>query len=107
MTRSNILEMVGNNDIGLLLFKQQLSPFLNKGFTLATFNASGKIPVSKDSSLIIVNGLEISYFIDLSSLLEISPLPEEFLLFKLLIIVNVSHSVILLKLKRCSVGLIR
>ena len=71
MTRSNILEIVGNNDIGLYLFKQKLSPFLNNGFTLVTFNPSGKTPDSKDWFIIIVNGLEIAYFIDLSSLLEI------------------------------------
>ena len=59
------------------MFRQQLSPFLNNGFTLATFNASGKIPVSKDWFIIIVNGLEISHFIDLSSLCDISSLPEE------------------------------
>ena len=77
------------------MFRQQLSPFLNNGFTLATFNASGKIPISKDWFIIIVNGLEISDFIDLSSLFDISSLPEEFLLFKLLIMVDVSFSVIL------------
>ena len=82
-----------------------LSPFLNNGFTLATFNVSGKIPVSKDWFIIIVNGLEISHLIDLSSLFDISSLPEEFLLFKLLIMVDVSFSAILMKLKRCSVGL--
>ena len=54
--------------------------------------------------MIIVSGLAISSFIDLSSLLDISYLPEEFLLFNLLIIDKVSLSVILLKLKRCSVG---
>ena len=54
-----------------------------------------------------LNGLEISHFIDLSSLFDISLLPEEFLHFKLLIMVNVSFSVIFLKLKRCSVGLSR
>ena len=66
-----------------------------------------KIPVSKDWFIIIVNGLEISHIIDLSSLFDISSLPEEFVPFKLLIIVNVSFSDILLKLKRCSVGLLR
>ena len=57
--------------------------------------------------MIIVSGLAISSFIDLSSLLDISSFPEEFLLFNLLIIDKVSLSVILLKLKRCSVGLLR
>ena len=71
------------------MFRQQLSPFLNNGLTLATCNASGKIPVSEDWFIIIVNGLEISHFIDLSSLFDTSSLPDEFLLFKLLIMVNV------------------
>ena len=43
---------------------------------------SGKIPVSKDWFIIIVDGLEISHFIDLNSLFDISLLPEEILLFK-------------------------
>ena len=49
--------------------------------------------------MIIVRGLAISSFIDLSSLLDISSFPEEFLFFNLLIIDKVSLSVIVLKLK--------
>ena len=44
--------------------------------------------------MIIVSGLAISSFIDLSSLLDISSIPEEFLLFNLLIIDKVYSEVI-------------
>ena len=59
---------------------------LKRGFTLAIFSRSGKIPVNRHWLIIIVSGLDSSFPIALSSLFDISSLPDEFLFFNLLLI---------------------
>ena len=56
-----------------------MSPRLKRGFTLAIFSRSGKIPVNRHWLIIIVSGLDSSFPIALSSLFDISSLPDEFL----------------------------
>jgi hypothetical protein len=56
MTFSNNLEKELSTDMGLQSETQDLSPFLNKGFTIPYFRQSGKIPKDIDLLQISVRG---------------------------------------------------
>ena len=83
------------------------SPFYTLVFTLTIFIESGCMPVLSDWFIITLRGSLISCLIAFSSLFDISSTPELFLFFNLFIIVNISFSVVILKLKFKLVGCVR
>jgi hypothetical protein len=65
-------------------------PFLKQGLIMATFNLSGNTPECRIALQIYVKGVIINGTLRFIILLEISPYPEESLVFILFIIFSIS-----------------
>jgi len=76
---SSILEMNGNNDIGIYLLKRSLSIDLYTGMTIAILSDPGTTPGDRDLLISILCGYEISYFMSLINAGVILLCPELFL----------------------------